>query len=76
MPVPVPVPVARSQQALQPPVFTEPGFAINQQTHRPGANWAKLCLRLIRSNCGVSQAAVVCAAAVLGMSCELSFHLL
>jgi len=64
------------QQALQPPVFTEGGFGINQQAQRSSANWAKLSLRLVRSNCGANQAAGVCAAAVLGMSGELSFHLL
>src|ERR1700737_4896473 len=71
-----PVLMALLQQALKPPVFTERGFGINQQAHRPSANWAKLRLRLLRSNCGVDQASGVCAAAVLSMSCELSFHLL
>ncbi|TCK35354.1 hypothetical protein B0G84_7353 [Paraburkholderia sp. BL8N3] len=60
------------QQALKPPVFTDSGSGINQQAHWPGANWAKLRLRLVRLNRGVDQAV----AAALRMSCELSFHLL
>jgi hypothetical protein len=68
--------MALLQQALKPPVLTESGFGINQQAHWPSANWAKLRLRLVRSNCGVDQASRVCLAAALRMSCELSFHLL
>jgi hypothetical protein len=68
--------IAQSQQALQPPALTESDFVTNQQAHRPSANWAKLRLRRVRSNWVVNQAAGVCAAAVLGMSGELSFHLL
>jgi hypothetical protein len=64
------------QHVLRPPVFTESGFGINQQAHRPNANWPKLRLRLVRSNRGMDQASGVCLAAALRMSCELSFHLL
>jgi hypothetical protein len=64
------------QQALKLPVFAEGGFGINQQAHRASANWTKLRLCLVRSNCGVDQASGVRLTAALRMSCELSFHLL